>query len=101
MKVDLNNVDQSTLDSVSSAQRNAPSVQSSDSEPVRGDEEAATFSGSSLSVDSLVAKALDATSLRADKIEALRQAVQNGTYQVNPSETADAMTREFNDPGLK
>lgn len=101
MKVDLNSVDQSTLDSVSSAQRNAPSVQSSGSEPVRGDEDAATFSGSSASVDSLVAKALDATSLRADKIEALRQAVQNGTYQVDPGDIAEAMIREFNEPGSK
>jgi len=101
VKIDLNNLDKSTLDSISSTQRNAAPAPPVASDPVHGDEDAATFSGNNTSAASLVAKALESTPLRADKIEALRQAVQNGTYQVDTREIADAMIRELNDPGSK
>ena len=101
MKVDLNNLDKSTLDSITSTRPTAAPAPPIASDPVHGDEDAATFSGNQTSVASLVAKALDSGALRAEKIETLRQAVQNGTYPVDPNEIADAMIRQFNDPASK
>ena len=102
MKVDFNNLDKSSLDTVTSTQRSASATQPAASDPVHGaDEDAATFSSTSTGVASLAAKALETSPVRADKIEALRQAVQNGTYKIDPSEIAEAILRQSVGPVSK
>jgi negative regulator of flagellin synthesis FlgM len=96
MKVDLNGLTGSALDGVKSPQR-APSdttaTSAAGTEPTVG-EDAATLSVGSANVNSLVAKALDAPDVRQDKVEALRQAVQNGEYKLDPAQIAEAMIRQ-------
>jgi negative regulator of flagellin synthesis FlgM len=94
MKVDLNGLTGSTLDGINSPQRTpSPTAPGASTEPAVG-EEAATLSVDSARVNSLVAKALDAPDIRQDKVESLRQAVQNGEYKVDPSQIAEAMIRQ-------
>ena len=94
MKVDLNGLTNPTLDNVKSPQRTpAEATSAAGSEPAVG-EDAATLSVGSASVNSLVTKALDAPAIREDKVEALRQAVQNGDYKVDPAQIAEAMIRQ-------
>jgi len=102
VKVDFNNLDKPLLDNVSSTPRNAPATQPAVSVPAQEvDEDAATFSASSNGVTSLAAKALETSPVRADKIEALRQAVGNGTYKIDPAEIAEAILRQSMGPGSK
>jgi flagellar biosynthesis anti-sigma factor FlgM len=96
MKVDLNGLTGPTLDSVKSSQRTpseATTTSAAGTEPTAG-EDAATLSVGSSSVNSLIAKALDAPAIRQDKVEALRQTVQNGEYKVDPALVAEAMIRQ-------
>ena len=94
MKVDLNGPDVSTLTSVTSPQREQPgavSVPDSDVDHPMG-EDTATLSGDR--VTALTATALASTEIRQAKVEALRQAVQNGDYRIEPSKIAEAMIRQ-------
>jgi flagellar biosynthesis anti-sigma factor FlgM len=96
MKVDLNGLTGPALDGVKSPQRapsDATATSAAGTEPTVG-EDAATLTVGSASVNSLVAKALDAPDIRLDKVEALRQAVQNGEYQLDPAQIAEAMIRQ-------
>jgi flagellar biosynthesis anti-sigma factor FlgM len=95
MKVDLNGLTGPALDGVKSPQRSpseSTAASATNSEATVGD--AATLSVDSARVNSLVAKALDAAAIRQDKVEALRQAVQNGEYEVDPAQIAEAMIRQ-------
>lgn len=96
MKVDLNGLTGSALDGIKPPQRTpseASAASSAGNEPGIA-EDAATLSVDSARVNSLVAKALDATAVRQDKVEALRQAVQNGEYKLDAAQIAEAMIRE-------
>lgn len=94
MKVDLNGLMGSALDGVKSTPR-APSETApvSSAEPAVG-EDTATLSVDSARVNSLVAKALDASEIRQDRVESLRQAIQNGEYKVDAAQVAEAMIRQ-------
>ena len=46
-----------------------------------------------VTLGSLAAKALETPEIRQDKVEALRQAIHDGTYSVDPEKIADAMLR--------
>jgi flagellar biosynthesis anti-sigma factor FlgM len=96
MKVDLNGLTGSTLDAITSPHRSpseAATTSPVGSEPAIG-EDTATLSVDSARVNSLVAKALDVPDIRSDRVGALRQAVQNGEYDVDPAQIADAMVRQ-------
>jgi negative regulator of flagellin synthesis FlgM len=96
MKVDLNGLTGSTLDGVKSTHRTpaeATATSATHAEPAVA-EDAATLSVDSTRVNSLVAKALDAPDIRADRVETLRQAVQSGEYKVDPAQIAEAMIRQ-------
>ena len=54
----------------------------------------ATFSAGSASVGSLEARALASPEIRTDRVEALRNAINNGSYQIDPGKIADAMLNE-------
>lgn len=96
MKVDLNGVDGSTLSSVTSTQHGktaaaATSAIQADSEI---GEDKATLSSGTASVNALTAKALQSSEVRHDKIEALRQAIKDGSYKIEPDKIAEAMIRQ-------
>ena len=92
MKVDLNGQDGATLSSVTLPQHERPgAVSAADIDPEIG-EDRATLSGDS--VTTLTAKALAAGEIRQDKVEALRQAIENGEYRIEPSKIAEAMIRQ-------
>jgi negative regulator of flagellin synthesis FlgM len=54
-------------------------------------EDKASLSVDTLSVSSLQAQALATPEVRQDKVEALRQQVQNGQYHVDPEHIAQAI----------
>jgi negative regulator of flagellin synthesis FlgM len=94
MKVDLNGLSGSTLDGIPSPQRTpAEATSAAGTDPAIG-EDTATLSVDTAGVNSLVAKALDAPDIRQDKVEALRQAIQNGEYKVDPAQIAEAMIQQ-------
>jgi flagellar biosynthesis anti-sigma factor FlgM len=68
----------------------APSTQVTASLP----EDTASLSSSQTSVSALSLRALASGETRSTKVEALQQAVGNGSYQVNPSAIADALIGE-------
>jgi flagellar biosynthesis anti-sigma factor FlgM len=93
MKVDLNGLTGPALDGIKSPQRTpSEATAAAGTEATVGD--AATLSVDSARVNSLVAKALEAPAARQDKVEALRQAVQNGDYKIDPAQIAEAMIRQ-------
>lgn len=94
MKVDLTGLTGSTIDNVTSTQR-TPAEQAaiSNVEPNTADD-AATVSVDSARMTSMVAKATSAPEIREDKVEALRQAIANGQYNIDPAQIADAMIRD-------
>lgn len=50
-----------------------------------------TFSSSSATIQNLVTQTLATPDVRQDKVQALRQAVSSGTYQVDTQKLASAM----------
>jgi len=54
-------------------------------------EDKASFSSDSLNLSSLEAQALASPEVREGKVEALRQAIQNGDYKVEPDKIAQAI----------
>jgi flagellar biosynthesis anti-sigma factor FlgM len=67
----------------------------------KGDNAAATneqahdaFSVDTVSVGALQAKALATPEVRQEKVQALRDAIRNGSYEIDPAKVADAMLRD-------
>jgi len=54
----------------------------------------AIFSSDSLDLASLQAQALAMPPVRQDRVEALRQAIQNGEYQVDPDKIAQSILQQ-------
>ena len=54
-------------------------------------DESKDLGGDSVTLSSLASKALDTPEVRQDKVDSLRTAIQNGSYTVDPDQTADAM----------
>jgi flagellar biosynthesis anti-sigma factor FlgM len=57
-------------------------------------EDTASLSVDTLSISSLEAQALATPEVRQDKVDALRQSIQNGQYQVDPEQIAQAILRQ-------
>jgi len=55
---------------------------------------AAGFSEDTSNVGSLTSLAMQTPEIRQDRVSALRDAVHNGTYQLDPGKIADAMLQE-------
>jgi negative regulator of flagellin synthesis FlgM len=58
-------------------------------------EDRATLSSDSTSVGSLVSSALASPEVRQDKVDSLRQAVNNGQYDLDPGKTAASMVDDY------
>jgi|SRR5450631_3242304 len=56
--------------------------------------EGATFSAGKVGVNTLEAQVLATPEIRQDRVEALRQAISSGNYQLDPAKMADAMLSE-------
>ena len=56
--------------------------------------EGATFSADPTGVGGLEAQVLATPQIREDRVAALRASIQNGSYQVDPGQIADAMLSE-------
>ena len=103
MKVDLNGLNGPAMDGIASPQRAMPEpcvTSAANAEPAVG-EDTATLSVDRVHVDALAAKALDASPIRQDKVEALRQAIQHGGYKVDPVKVAEAMIEQSKGSGPK
>ncbi len=96
MNVYLNGTDPSHPSDVGSSQRADTAATSA--AHVESDqhlaEDTTRLSTDSAAVKSLTAKALTAPDVRQDKVEALRQAIQNGDYTIDPAMVAQALIRE-------
>ena len=54
-------------------------------------EDKTSLSADTLSISSLQAQALATPAVRQDKVEALRQSIQNGDYKLEPDQIAQAI----------
>jgi len=88
MRIDLHNVIARQL-----AEANAKRTGNAPSSPLPA-EDKASFSHAPVSVHSLVEEALSPSTVRQERVTALRHAVRNGTYSVDAEAAADAMIRE-------
>jgi len=52
------------------------------------------FSADTVSLGALQAQALATPEVRQDKVQALRDAIRNGSYEIDPAKIADAMLRD-------
>jgi negative regulator of flagellin synthesis FlgM len=90
MRIDANNPLSNPLMTESAAAKSsksgkAPSAPSTDN---------ASFSANAGEVSALEASVLAAPEVRQDKVASLRDAIRNGSYQIDPSQIADAMLNE-------
>jgi flagellar biosynthesis anti-sigma factor FlgM len=90
MKVELN---RPTLDSLTPSQTSAAGV-SADQSVQTPEVDTATLSTDKASVEALTAKALTSPEIRQEKVDALRQAIKSGQYNLGPDDIAEAMIRE-------
>jgi flagellar biosynthesis anti-sigma factor FlgM len=86
MRIDLTNI---SFQGVEPEQRARKAGSKAPSTP--NVEDKASLSVDTLSVSSLEAQALSAPQIRHDKVEALRQSIQNGEYKVEPEKIAQAI----------
>jgi flagellar biosynthesis anti-sigma factor FlgM len=86
MRIDLFNSAASELSSEQASQKarveNAPNPDQSHGE------DRATLSSDTASVGSLVSTAMNSPEVRQDKVDSLKQAVNNGQYDLNPAKIA-------------
>jgi negative regulator of flagellin synthesis FlgM len=86
MRIDLNNISLPGLereDKTRKAGSKAPSAPSV--------EDKTSLSVDTLSISSLEAQAMTSPQIRQDKVDALRQSIQNGDYRVEPEKIARAI----------
>jgi negative regulator of flagellin synthesis FlgM len=86
MRIDLHNISLPGLErdeKTRKAGNKAPSTPSV--------EDKASLSSDALSISAFQAKALATPEIRQDKVEALRQSIQNGDYKVEPDKVAQAI----------
>jgi negative regulator of flagellin synthesis FlgM len=96
MKIDLNNIhlDSTNIDRATLRQTQQAATTEINAEGTQGDDDAASLSLNHTSMQSLASQALSSPAIRQDKVEALRQAIANGTYQLAPEQIADAMIQD-------
>jgi flagellar biosynthesis anti-sigma factor FlgM len=86
MRIDLNNISLQGLerdDKTRKAGSKAPSTPNV--------EDKTSLSVDTLSISSLEARAMSVPQIRQDKVEALRQSIQNGEYKLEPEKIAQAI----------
>jgi negative regulator of flagellin synthesis FlgM len=86
MRIDLNGISFNGVEGEVKSKKPAGRTASSS-----GVEDKASLSADALSVSSLEAQVLASPEVRQDKVAALRQSIQNGTYRVEPDKIAQAI----------
>jgi negative regulator of flagellin synthesis FlgM len=93
MRIDLTNIQFNGVEREDKTRKAGASAKAPSTPNV---EDKASLSVDTLSLSSLQAKALAAPEIRQDKVEALRQAIQNGDYRVEPDKVARAILDQNN-----
>jgi len=89
MRIDLNNILMNGVEREGETRKargkspNAPNV-----------EDKTSLSSDTLGVSSLTTQAMEAPSVRQDRVEALRQQVQNGEYNLDANKIAQAILQQ-------
>ena len=89
MRIDLNNILMNGVEREGETRKvrgkspNAPNV-----------EDKTSLSSDRLNVSSLTTQAMDSPSVRQDRVEALRQQVQNGEYNLDANKIAQAILQQ-------
>jgi negative regulator of flagellin synthesis FlgM len=91
MRIDLFNSSASQISSEASSQQVSPVALSSTS---ASSEDHATLSSDSTSVSSLVSQALSYPEVRQDKVDSLKQSINSGQYEIDPSKIAGSILDE-------
>jgi negative regulator of flagellin synthesis FlgM len=88
MKVDVNSLAStlSTALGAQAAEKNKPTAKASTDDRV-------TLGSRDTRVPSLTAQAMETPEIRQDKVEQIRQAINNGSYSLDPHAIADAMIK--------
>jgi negative regulator of flagellin synthesis FlgM len=89
MKVDLSSL--ASIQDVSSKSTKPSTTATSTTSTSTVSEDRTTLSSDSASVQSLVAKVLAFPSVRQDKIDALRQSINAGSYKIDADKVATAL----------
>jgi flagellar biosynthesis anti-sigma factor FlgM len=90
MRIDLNQLSLGNVE----REENGKKVAAKSSSAV-SPEDKATLSSGSLDLPSLEAQVLASPEVRADRVEALRQAIQNGEYAIEPDKIAQAILQQY------
>ncbi len=95
MKIDLNslNLNNSSLDRTSLHQAQHSTTSEIGAEGTPG-QDSASLSLDQASIQSLQTQALSTPGIRQDKVDALRVAIANGQYGIEPDKIADAMIQD-------
>lgn len=89
MRIDLNSPLQRGIET----EKSGKSSQSSTARASRVGDDAGLLEDS-VTLSSLATKALESPEVRQDKVDGLRQAIQNGQYSVDPYQVAEAMLND-------
>jgi flagellar biosynthesis anti-sigma factor FlgM len=92
MRIDLNHESQAVPEtSRSSAQGATAAAASASASQALGGEDLAELSGAHAQVQALVAQAAQLPEVREERVQALRQAVERGSYSTSPEAVAGAL----------
>lgn len=92
MKIDLNSPTPDAIVTPRGDTNGAPSTTSASTNQVQNNtEDKTTLAFDRTNITSLVSQVMASPEVRQDKVEALRQAISNGQYKVEPDKVADAM----------
>lgn len=92
MRIDLTQAAASQVASEPNPKKvSGPIVPASD---VAGSEDRTTLTSTQQSVSALVTKAMSSPEIRQDKVDSLKQAVDNGQYKLDPEKIASSMIDE-------
>jgi negative regulator of flagellin synthesis FlgM len=92
MRIDLNQAAASQIASETSPKQvNAENVAASD---LAGGEDRATLTSTQQPLSALVSTAMSSPEIRQDRVDSLKQAISNGTYELDPEKIAASMIDE-------
>jgi len=95
MKVDLNGADGQNLSEIRASQSgNTTPARTSSTDSDQAVEDRTTLTSDGSAVETLTARVLTSSEVRQEKVEALRQAVMNGDYEIDAGKIAEAMIRD-------
>ena len=92
MRVDLNQVAASQIAGENSPKQvDAEKAAASD---VAGNEDRTTLTSTQQSLNALVSTAMSSPEIRQDRVDSLKHAIGNGTYELDPKKIASSMIDE-------